>query len=623
VHLDDGSPDVNDTLIVRINPMRLLSDMLCWNKYVLGVACAALVAFAAAESDAGRSQGQSDTQTYIAAGSAPFLRSRSGQTDDGYPPSAYAEFTIGVFLMESGAVFRAADHLENAWRLSEWDVSVGRQLAQACFVLKNFTRCEMVVDNILTQLPDDYEGLALKAKVRYVKRDRAGAVEYLERIRDVYGLRFENERLLGNIAYEAGDIDTALEAYGNCLQIDDTHPYIYYRYGSLLAQAFRFTEAEEAFRKAIEIDPRFIEPALELAEIYVNTGRPDDAVPVLERAVEVDPSDASVLMALVQVYLETGRVDEGIRRLEQRAQAGPLPHDLEILRGRLYYEAGEYGEAFDVFSALLEEGGKNPELARILGEICLRAGDPGRSLHYFDLAIEMDPTDYRSYIGKFFAASPSFNDGGAVIDITAAEKIELLRQSERLVKGFDFEGNYLLGVSYLSIDSLDVARRYLLRAHEVRSDDRGTLLNLSSIYEKMEQYGEAERYLKQVYEQDPTDLSVCNFYGYLLAQMQKELPMAEKLILQALEGDPENGYYLDSLGWVYYQMGDYARAVVELEKASLRVSDDPTILEHLGDAYRALRRYEEARAAYVRSSRLQVGNQSILEKIQATTTEQE
>jgi tetratricopeptide (TPR) repeat protein len=579
----------------------------------------AVLAFAAAAVAAGPSFSQDDVQTNVAGLTGKQLGNQRGVDRS----SAYAEFTVGVYLLESGAVFRAVDHLENAWRLSAWDVSVGRQLAKACFMLKNFARCEMVVDNILTQVPDDYEALLVKAKVRYVKRDRGGAVEHLERIREVHGLHFEIERLLGNIAYEAGDIDVALEAYGNCLRIDDMHPYIYYRYGSLLAQAFRFTEAEPAFRRAIELDPGFVEPAMELAEIYVNTDRPNEAIPILESAVDVDPTDPNTMAALVHVYLETGHLDDGIRRLEERAQYGPLPRELDILRGRLYYEAGEYGDAFDVFRGLLESGGENPELARILGEISLRAGDAGQSLHYFDLAIKMDAGDYRSYIGKFFAASPSFNDGELVIDLSEEEKVGLLREAERLVQSFDFEGNYLLGISYLSIDSLDVARKYLLRANEINENDRGTLLNLASAFEKMERYGEAERYLKQVYELDPDDPSVCNFYGYLLAVMSKDLDLAETLILKALGSDPENGYYLDSLGWVYYQKGDYARAVVELEKASLRVGDDPTILEHLGDAYRALRRFEEARTAYERSSRLQDGNRDIIEKIQATTIERD
>jgi tetratricopeptide (TPR) repeat protein len=588
-------------------------------KRVLCSTVVILLAVAAGTAHAGRAYGQNGSQTHVA-GWTPRLSAAGEQRDLG---SAYAEYTIAVYLMESGALLRAVDHFENAWRLSSWDVSVGRGLAQACFALRNFTRCEMVVDNILEQEPDDYDSLLLKAKVRYVKRDQENAIRYLERIRELYGKEFEIERLMGNIAYEAGDLDRALEAYGNCLQIDDRHPYIHYRYGTLLAQAFRFSEAEAAFRRAIEIDSGFSEPALDLAEIYVNTGRPNDAIPVLEKVVDAEPSNTQALIALIQVYLETGHFDDGIRRMEARAKRGPLPRDLDILRGRLYYEAGEYGEAFDVFEALLKNEDGNPELARVLGEISLRAGDAGRALHYFDVAIEMDPADYRSYIGKFFAASENFNDGSVLIELPLEERVGLLAKSESLVKTYDFEGNYLLGISYLSLDSLDVARRYLLRANEIKADDRGTLLNLASVFEKLEQYHEAERYLKQVYELDPNDASVCNFYGYLLATIRKDLDLAEKLVLKALDSDPNNGYYLDSLGWVYYQMGDYARAVVELEKASLRVSDDPVILEHLGDAYRALRRFDEARTAYEKSNRLQDGNEDILEKIQSTTSEQD
>lgn len=79
------------------------------------------------------------------------------------------------------------------------------------------------------------------------------------------------------------------------------------------------------------------------------------------------------------------------------------------------------------------------------------------------------------------------------------------------------------------------------------------------------------------------------------------LDEAEALILRALKIAPNDGFYIDSLGWVYYQKGDYVRAVEQLERAVELAGDDPTIIEHLGDAYekvnqvdRALGRYREA-----------------------------
>ncbi len=83
--------------------------------------------------------------------------------------------------------------------------------------------------------------------------------------------------------------------------------------------------------------------------------------------------------------------------------------------------------------------------------------------------------------------------------------------------------------------------------------------------------------------------------------MGVRLDEAEKLIRRALEIEPDDGFYVDSLGWVYYQRGDYRRAVEHLERAVELAGDDPTVAEHLGDAYSraghptdALRIYRDA-----------------------------
>ena len=73
---------------------------------------------------------------------------------------------------------------------------------------------------------------------------------------------------------------------------------------------------------------------------------------------------------------------------------------------------------------------------------------------------------------------------------------------------------------------------------------------------------------------------------------------AEKLIKRALVIEPDDGFYVDSLGWVYYQQGDYSRAVAELERAVNLTGNDPTITEHLGDAYRKLGKLRDARHQY-------------------------
>jgi Flp pilus assembly protein TadD len=107
--------------------------------------------------------------------------------------------------------------------------------------------------------------------------------------------------------------------------------------------------------------------------------------------------------------------------------------------------------------------------------------------------------------------------------------------------------------------------------------------------------------MKKAIELNPRNAAALNYLGYTWAEMGVQLEEAEELIRRALELQPNDGFYIDSLGWVYYQKGDYVRAIEQLERAVEITVDDPTIIEHLADAYekvgktdRALVRYREA-----------------------------
>jgi len=109
--------------------------------------------------------------------------------------------------------------------------------------------------------------------------------------------------------------------------------------------------------------------------------------------------------------------------------------------------------------------------------------------------------------------------------------------------------------------------------------------------------------MRRAVELNPKNAAALNYLGYTYAEMGVQLDEAERLIRRALDIEPDDGFYVDSLGWVYYQRGDYPRAVEQLERAVELASEDPTVAEHLGDAYDrgghprdALRVYRDALA---------------------------
>jgi Tfp pilus assembly protein PilF len=120
----------------------------------------------------------------------------------------------------------------------------------------------------------------------------------------------------------------------------------------------------------------------------------------------------------------------------------------------------------------------------------------------------------------------------------------------------------------------------------------------------MDDYEKGEAELELLMAKHPDDPGLNNDLGYLYAEQGKDLEKAETMIRKALEDEPENSSYLDSLGWVLYKLDKIDEAAVQLEKAVKDPNVDSTIFDHLGDAYFKLKRYDEALSAWTRAENL-------------------
>ncbi len=103
-------------------------------------------------------------------------------------------------------------------------------------------------------------------------------------------------------------------------------------------------------------------------------------------------------------------------------------------------------------------------------------------------------------------------------------------------------------------------------------------------YERSKNWNKAEKDFLSALELFPDQPLVLNYLGYSWIDFGKNLKEAERLIKKAIKLRPNDGYFLDSLGWAYYRKGAYKSAVEQLEKAVSLVPSDPIINDHLGDA---------------------------------------
>jgi tetratricopeptide (TPR) repeat protein len=124
--------------------------------------------------------------------------------------------------------------------------------------------------------------------------------------------------------------------------------------------------------------------------------------------------------------------------------------------------------------------------------------------------------------------------------------------------------------------------------------------SLSNAYVLKGDVRKGEEILEEIYKENPEDTSVNNDLGYLYADQGKNLEQAESMIRKALAAEPDNGAYLDSLGWVLFKRGKFDEALPYLEKAVKNSpgAGDETLWEHLGDVYDSLRQPAKAVEAW-------------------------
>jgi tetratricopeptide (TPR) repeat protein len=124
---------------------------------------------------------------------------------------------------------------------------------------------------------------------------------------------------------------------------------------------------------------------------------------------------------------------------------------------------------------------------------------------------------------------------------------------------------------------------------------------LGAIFERQKKFDQAEQQFRKVLDENPRNPSVLNYYGYMLADQGIRLDEATALIKRALEDDPDNAAYQDSLGWAYFKQNKLPEAEEFLRKAATRENHDPTILSHLGDLYAKMGKDDLAEAQWQKS----------------------
>ena len=200
---------------------------------------------------------------------------------------------------------------------------------------------------------------------------------------------------------------------------------------------------------------------------------------------------------------------------------------------------------------------------------------------------------------------------------TQISKARAMRRSQRVDDGIDVLND--LAAAYPDVpvahatlgDFLSRQDRYdealtaynaAISMYEAQNNVRWQLYYARGIiHERLKIWPNADQDFRSALALNPDQASVLNYLGYSLIERGEKLDEAMEMITKAVEIEPNSGYIVDSLGWGKFRLGQYEEAVPDLERAAELMATDPIVNDHLGDAYWAVGRKNEARFQWRRA----------------------
>ena len=497
---------------------------------------------------------------------------------------------------QSEMVSRAIDQYREVYRLDPTDIESALWLARLYRLRNEHDKAEEVLRGTLKQDPENEAAVEQLTQLLMDEGKSAEAVSLLEGI-TAHSTSPILLDLLGDAYTQAKELPKAEDAYRKAAELDPSELSHQRGLGQTLMAEEKFQEALAVYQKIADLMPDDSDVYLRIAQIYRELHQLDKAEENLVRAKQYAPGNLDVLYNEAMLYEAQGRYEDAIRVLSDavtgiKSQPPGLAsrrRSLSILYqqlGQLYRDAQNYQAAINTYEELGRLGDEEDRRARMMIMDTYRtAKDLPKALQASKEALAKYPSD------------PAIRASHALLlgeDGQTDEAVKILRaqlqgpQSQGQASDVDRE-------TYLNIAQVyERGRRYkeaeeAARAAEVLPgqprDKVMVWFLLGAIYERQKFFDKAEEQFKKVLAVDPKNAPVLNYYGYMLGDLGIRLDEAEDLVQQALKEEPYNGAYLDSLGWIYFKQNKFAESEAALRKAVERESHDATIHSHLGDLF--------------------------------------
>ena len=411
------------------------------------------------------------------------------------------------------------------------------------------------------------------------------------------------EFLLARRLEADGDVKGARAALERAAAADPKSAEIRAEIASLHLRRNERAEAEKAAKAALVLDEKNVEANRALGLIYAaavdaSSERPTtqtatyvrDAITHLERAAagSTVTADAELFFTLGRLYIRAGSPDKAVQSLTRVLSQNP-----NSARGRLAL-AQAYAAGKDLKSAIgtLEEIVEDePRVASALAQYQEDAGLLMDAAASYTLALAVQPGNRDLKVRRIAVLLEAKEYGRAAGFAGEARK---QHPNEAVFPRLQGRALFDAGDRSGGISVLESAVKSFPK-------DTATMFALADVYADAGRGMDAERMLRQVLAAEPANANALNYLGYMLAVRGEQLDEAIRLVRRALDTDPDNGAYLDSLGWAHFRKGDLDEAEKYLAAAAAKMPENSEVQDHLGDLLARRGRLSDAIAAWTRA----------------------
>jgi tetratricopeptide (TPR) repeat protein len=498
---------------------------------------------------------------------------------------------------------KAIEQYQKIAELEPGDIESMLTLARLQKVAQNSLEAEKVYKKILETEPGNEDALTGLAVVYADLGDSKRAAELLRQVTQ----KTPSVRTLTALAsqYEQlQDYALAAETLRKAIELTPGNLDLKKLYAQNLLLADRLDDALKAFTEIAAEDQKDATAQLRLSQIYRQKQDFEKARQAAKKALEIEPDNLEVRYNQISLLEAEGKTAEAITALKgivtstakRTYSAGERGNRIVLLErlGMMYRNNEQYNDAVETFRQV---GELDPNLG---GRAAAQIVDTYRVAKDYTKALEEGNAAAKKYpedrILRAVRASLLAETG---------KTTEAVSELKSLLDGKNDRETYITMAQVYEKGKNYAEMAKAIEAAEKLSDSKEDKESIAfmrgGMYEKMKNFEAAEAQLRKVLESNPKNASALNYLGYMLADRNVRLNEALEMIRQAVELDPNNGAYLDSLGWVYFRQGDLDQAENYLRRAIERFSKDPTVHDHLGDVYFQQGRTNEAIAEWERS----------------------